>query len=171
MEDYRTLTAFRSDVDVSFLEYGCGYALFVLNVDDAANSNTNRRGDCRVEMRFGTALPEALQFSCTESFPRSCTWINPEASCYNEQLGTGIIVERLSDQSDVCPRVTRFDRKATANLRRSMPGSHWTVFHFPKEGAPEIFDSAGNRPPVASKVSYRTTDPSICTWQSGYNVR
>lgn len=54
VEDYRTLTAFRSDVDVSYLEYGGGYALFVLNIDDAANSNTKHRGHCRVELRFGT---------------------------------------------------------------------------------------------------------------------
>jgi hypothetical protein len=27
----------------------------------------------------------------------------------------------------------------------SLPGSHWTVFHFPRLGPPEFFDSMGER--------------------------
>jgi hypothetical protein len=46
VEAYRTWSAFRSDVDVSYAAYGGGYAIYVLNVDDDANFNTKRRGDC-----------------------------------------------------------------------------------------------------------------------------
>lgn len=70
VEAYRTLAAFRSDVNVSLLEFGGGYALFVLNVDDAVDFSTKRRGDCRLELRFGTALPESVTVLMYGKFPR-----------------------------------------------------------------------------------------------------
>ena len=70
VEAYRTWSAFRSDVDVSYAAYGGGYAIYVLNVDDDANFNTKRRGDCRLEIRFGTALPESVTVLMYGKFPR-----------------------------------------------------------------------------------------------------
>lgn len=42
VEAYRTLTALRSDIDVSLAYFRGGYALFVLNIDDNADFNTKR---------------------------------------------------------------------------------------------------------------------------------
>jgi hypothetical protein len=41
VEAYRTLSAFRNDVDVSYSDYGGGYAIYVLNVDDDSTSIPN----------------------------------------------------------------------------------------------------------------------------------
>jgi hypothetical protein len=70
MEAYRTLSAFRSDVDVSYVAYGGGYTIYVLKVDDDVDFNTKRRGDCRLEIRFGTALPESITVLMYGKFPR-----------------------------------------------------------------------------------------------------
>jgi hypothetical protein len=70
VEAYRTLSAYRNYVDVSYSDYGGGYAIYVLNVDDDADFNTKRRGDCRVEIRFGTALPESVTVLMYSKFPR-----------------------------------------------------------------------------------------------------
>jgi hypothetical protein len=93
VQAYRTWSAFRNDANVSYAAYGGGYAIYVLNVDDDIDFNTKRRGDCRLEIRFGTPYRKALQFSCTASFLGSYTWINPALSCYNEQFGTGKTIE------------------------------------------------------------------------------
>jgi hypothetical protein len=70
VEAYRTLSDFRNDVDVSYSAYGGGYAIYVLNVDDDVDFNTKRRGDCRLEIRFGTALPESVTVLMYGKFPR-----------------------------------------------------------------------------------------------------
>lgn len=69
VEAYRGLTAFRSDVDISYFEYSGGYTLFVLNIDDNRDFNTKRRGDCRLELRFGSALPESITVLMYAKFP------------------------------------------------------------------------------------------------------
>lgn len=70
VEAYRTLTAFRSDIDVSLRDFRGGYALFVLNTDDNVDFNTKRRGDCRLELRFGTPLPESVTVLMYGKFPK-----------------------------------------------------------------------------------------------------
>ena len=70
VEAYRTLTAFSSDIDVSLGDFRGGYALFVLNIDDNVDFNTKRRGDCRLELRFGTPLPESVTVLMYGKFPR-----------------------------------------------------------------------------------------------------
>lgn len=45
VEAYRTLIAFRSDIDVSLQDFRGGCALFALNIDDNVDFNTKRRGD------------------------------------------------------------------------------------------------------------------------------
>lgn len=69
-EAYRTLTAIRRDVNISLSDYRGGCALFVLNVDDNVDFNTKRKGDCRLEIRFGTALPESVTVLMYSKFPR-----------------------------------------------------------------------------------------------------
>lgn len=68
-EAYRTLTAIRRDVNISLSDYRGGCALFVLNVDDNVDFNTKRKGDCRLEIRFGTALPESVTVLMYSKFP------------------------------------------------------------------------------------------------------
>lgn len=70
VEAYRTLTAFRSDIDVSLADFNGGYALFVLNIDDNVDFNTKRRGDCRLELKFGAPLPESVTVLMYGKFPR-----------------------------------------------------------------------------------------------------
>ena len=70
VEAYRTLSVFRSDVDFSYAAYGGGNAIYVLNVDDDVDFNTKRRGDCRLEIRFGTALSESVTVIMYGKFPR-----------------------------------------------------------------------------------------------------
>ncbi|CAC5398498.1 unnamed protein product [Mytilus coruscus] len=49
---------------------GGGYAPYVLNVDENVNFNTKRRRDCRLEVRFGTALSESITILMYGKFPR-----------------------------------------------------------------------------------------------------
>ena len=70
MEAYRTFSAFRNEVDVSYSDYGGGYAIYVLNVDNDVDFNTKRRGDCRLKIKFGTALPESVTVLMYGKFPR-----------------------------------------------------------------------------------------------------
>lgn len=70
VEAYRTLTAFRKDVDISLSDFLGGYALFVLNVDDNIDFNVKRRAQSRLELRFGTALPESVTVLMYGKFPR-----------------------------------------------------------------------------------------------------
>jgi hypothetical protein len=75
-----------------------GYAIYVLNVNDHVDFNTKRRGDCRLEIRFGMALPESVTVLMYGKFPGSYTWINPAVSCYNEQFGSNAIQEANTDR-------------------------------------------------------------------------
>lgn len=60
METYRTLTAFRGDIDVRLADFNGDYALFILKIDDNVDFNTKRRGDSRLELIFGAPLPESV---------------------------------------------------------------------------------------------------------------
>lgn len=51
-------------------------------------------------------------------------WIDPAVSYYNEQFGTGKMIERLPRQSDLCGRTAHLDREETQNVRRQ----HRSVF-------------------------------------------
>ena len=70
MEAYRTLTAFRRDIDNSLQEFRSGYTLFALNINDNVDFNTKRRGDCRLELRFDNPLPESVTILMYGKFPR-----------------------------------------------------------------------------------------------------
>jgi hypothetical protein len=70
VEAYRTLTAFRRDIDISLQEFRSGYTLFALNIDDNVDFNTKRRGDCRLELRFDNPLPESVTILMYGKFPR-----------------------------------------------------------------------------------------------------
>ena len=66
---YRTLTQFRKDVNVTIEEYKNGYCLYVLDIDPFYTFNTKRRGHCRLELKFATALPESVTLLMYASFP------------------------------------------------------------------------------------------------------
>lgn len=70
VEAYRTLTSFRKDIYLSLLDFRGGCALFVFNVDDSVDFNTKRKGDCRLELRFASALPESVTVIMYGKFPR-----------------------------------------------------------------------------------------------------
>ena len=70
VDAYKTLASFRDDVDISYSDFGGGYALFVLNVDDRLDFNAKRRGDCRLEIKFGTSLPESVTVLMYGKFPK-----------------------------------------------------------------------------------------------------
>lgn len=70
VDAYKTLSAFRDDVDVSYREYAGGFAIFVLNVDDRLDFNAKRRGDCRLEIKFGTPLAESVTVLMYAKFPK-----------------------------------------------------------------------------------------------------
>ena len=65
-----TLSAIRNDVDVYYAAYGGGYVIYVLNVDADFDFNAKRRGDCRLEIIFGTALAESVTVLMYGKFPR-----------------------------------------------------------------------------------------------------
>lgn len=70
VEAYRTLTSFRKAIDLSLLDFRAGCALFVFNVNDSVDFNTKRKGDCRLELRFASALPESVTVIMYGKFPR-----------------------------------------------------------------------------------------------------
>ena len=66
---YRTMTVYRKDINVSVKEYKNGYCLYVLDIDPFYTFNTKRRGHCRLELKFSTALPESVTLIMYASFP------------------------------------------------------------------------------------------------------
>jgi len=66
---YRTLTAFRKDVNITYQEYKKGYCLYVLNVDPYYSFNTKRKGHCRLELGFSKPLPESVTVILYATFP------------------------------------------------------------------------------------------------------
>lgn len=70
VDAYRTLSTFRDDVDVPLSDYAGRFAIFVLNVDDRVDYNAKRRGDCRLEIKFGTPLPESVTVLMYGKFPK-----------------------------------------------------------------------------------------------------
>ena len=60
VEAYRTLAAFKKDINVSLLEFKRGYTLFIFDINENTDFTTKRRGDCRLELRFGTAFAESV---------------------------------------------------------------------------------------------------------------
>lgn len=70
VDAYRTLSTFREDVDININDFGAGYAIYVLNIDDRLDFNVKRRGDCRLELRFGTPLPESVTALMYAKFPK-----------------------------------------------------------------------------------------------------
>ena len=144
MEAYRTLTAFRSDVDIPYFEFIGGY---VLNVDDVNDFNTKRREDCRLELRFTTALPESVTVLVYGKFPTimpKClaTMNNVEL----EELLKGYPV-KVTCADELPVAIGRRPRTYAVNTDPcSRSGSHWIVFHFPGNGPCEFFDSLGRRP-------------------------
>lgn len=70
VDAYRSLSTFRDDVDLSYLDFAGGYALFVLNIDDRLDFNAKRRGDCRLEIKFAKALPESVTVLMYGKFPK-----------------------------------------------------------------------------------------------------
>ncbi|CAG2210259.1 unnamed protein product [Mytilus edulis] len=84
VEAYRSLTAIRKDVNISLSDYTGGYAIYVLNVDENVDFNTKRREDCRLEVRFGTALSESVTILMYGKFRGFYRSTNPEVYCYNE---------------------------------------------------------------------------------------
>lgn len=68
-ECYRTLTQHKKDIHISFEDYKKGYCFYILNVDPFYTFNSKRRGHCRLELKFGTALPESVTMIMYASFP------------------------------------------------------------------------------------------------------
>lgn len=66
---YRTLTLFRNDINVDRDEYKKGYCLYVMDIDPFYTFNTKRKGHCRLELKFGTALPESVTLIMYATFP------------------------------------------------------------------------------------------------------
>ena len=70
VEAYRNLKACTANIDISFSEFKRGYTIFVFDIDDNIDFNTKRRGDCRLELRFGSALPENITLLLYGKFPK-----------------------------------------------------------------------------------------------------
>ena len=56
VEAYRNLKACTDHIDISFSEF----TIFVFDIDDNIDFNTKHRGDCILELRFGSALSENI---------------------------------------------------------------------------------------------------------------
>jgi hypothetical protein len=70
VEAYRTLDTFRRNTTISREDYKSeGYTLYVLNIDQHVDFNTKRKGHCRLELRFTTALPESVTLLMYGKFP------------------------------------------------------------------------------------------------------
>lgn len=70
VEAYRNIKACRNNIDISLLEFKRGFTIFVFDIDDNIDFNTKRRGDCRLELRFGSALPENITLLLYGKFPK-----------------------------------------------------------------------------------------------------
>ena len=60
VEAYRNLRACTDHIDISLSKFKRGYTIFVFDIDHDIDFNTKRRGDCRLELRFGSALTENI---------------------------------------------------------------------------------------------------------------
>lgn len=70
VEAYRNIKACRNNIDISLLEFKRGFTIFLFDIDDNIDFNTKRRGDCRLELRFGSALPENITLLLYGKFPK-----------------------------------------------------------------------------------------------------
>ena len=70
MEAYRSLKTCTDHINISFSEFKRGYTIVVFDIDDNIDLNTKRRGDCRLELRFGSALPENITLLFYGKFPK-----------------------------------------------------------------------------------------------------
>lgn len=70
VEVYRSLKACTDHIDISLLGFKRGYITFVFDIDDNIDFNTKRREDCRLELRFGSALPENITLLHYGKFPK-----------------------------------------------------------------------------------------------------
>jgi hypothetical protein len=84
VEAYRNLKTCTDHIDILLSEFRRGYTIFLFDIDDNIDVNTKRRGDCRLDLQFGSALPEILLYYFTENFPRYYTLTNREEYIYNE---------------------------------------------------------------------------------------
>ena len=66
---YRTMALYRKDINVSMKEYKNGYCLYVLDIDPFYTFNTKRKGHCRLELKFSSALPESVTLIMYASLP------------------------------------------------------------------------------------------------------
>ena len=69
LECYRTLAAFRNDIDISRDDYIKGYCLYVLDLNPYYSFNTKRKGHCRLELTFAKALSESVTVVMYATFP------------------------------------------------------------------------------------------------------
>ena len=60
VEAYRTLAALKQYINVSLIEFKRGYTLFIVDINENTDFTTKGRGDCRLELRFGTAFAESV---------------------------------------------------------------------------------------------------------------
>ena len=59
-EAYSNLKACTYHINISLSEFKRGYTIFVFDIDDNIDFNTKHRGDCILELRFGSALSENI---------------------------------------------------------------------------------------------------------------
>ena len=70
VEAYRNLKDYNNDIDISLSDFKSGFTVFVFNIEEQQSFNAKRRGDCRLELRFGTALPENITLLLYGKFPK-----------------------------------------------------------------------------------------------------
>ena len=66
---YRTLSLYRNDINISREDYKKGYCLYALDIDPYQYFNSKRKGHCRLELKFATALPESVTLVMYATFP------------------------------------------------------------------------------------------------------
>lgn len=70
VDAYKALASIREDVNISYFEFAGGYTIFVIDVENHLDFNAKRRGDCRLEIKFGKALPESVTVLMYGKFPK-----------------------------------------------------------------------------------------------------
>jgi hypothetical protein len=70
VEAYRNLKACTAHIDISLSEFKRGCTIFVFDIDDNIDFNTKRRGECRLDLQFGSALPENITLLLCGKFPK-----------------------------------------------------------------------------------------------------
>ena len=103
---------------------GGGYAIYVLNVDDDVGFNTKRRGDCRLEIRFGTALPKSVTVLMYGKFPRIVHVDQSRSVLLQCTIWNWKDDWKTARQSELCGRIAHLDREETQNVRLQ----HQSVF-------------------------------------------